>query len=194
MSLLRSYHVTAAQSTPLFAMAFARVRVTQATTGEEMLPATSLPCLDLATHAGAALGSRPSRPVTFFKDGVLVAEQLETAPAVATEALTEEDRASFESSTILILQVSMVTQLRSLMSLRASLRLQRTTGRSFLQLSVTMDLVCGWQASNAGATRRVLAAMRRGFGGSNLQYAGEALKSDKEVVLAAARKRGTQVS
>ena len=80
------------------AMAVAHVRVIQALTGEELLPDTELPCANLAEAVRAALGSRPSRPVTLFLNHVLVADA-QVAPddrvefaAVLGEAVAVEER------------------------------------------------------------------------------------------------------
>ena len=79
-------------------MAVAHVRVTSAVAGTELLPRTAFPCVGFEEQLLAALGSRPSRKVTLFQNGVMV-DDLQVAAdgdleltAVVGDVLTAEER------------------------------------------------------------------------------------------------------
>ena len=83
------------------AMSVAHVRVTSAIAGTELLPWTAFRLVDLTKQLLAALGSRPSRTVSLFQNGVMVSD-VQAAPderidltAVISDVLSVEQREAF---------------------------------------------------------------------------------------------------
>ena len=78
-------------------MVVARVRVTSAIAGTELLPWMAVPCVELAKHVLTALGARPSRPVTLFREGASLFAGYALSLRSSSHGLPESSRLFEES-------------------------------------------------------------------------------------------------
>ena len=147
------------------AMAFAYVRVLNGISGAELLPQTRMSCAPLISTLLGLLGSRPSRPVQLFCDGLMVdglwLERLVfdgayiEFTAICGDALSIEDREGHE--------------------------------RDLSQAFEIMGWCCHVFSTFSIAARddRALVVFAVGLDPDCLEVASEALRDDKEIVLLA---------
>ena len=174
------------------AMSVAHVRVTSSVAGTELLPWTAFQLVDLTKQLLAALGSRPSRTVSLFQNGVMVSD-VHAAPdewidltAVISDVLSVEQREAF------------IQQLKDedredgdVLTVFAGFPEAARDDRALVLPAVQLDGCCLEEVSGElcqNDREIVLAAVKQD--GGCLTAASEACRNDKEILLAAVQTTG----
>jgi hypothetical protein len=182
-------------------MATAHVRVVNAISGNELQPKVTVPCMNLTTHVRSLLGSRPSRPITLFHNGMLV-EDMPDIQAAPDDYF--EFTASFGSPMSSEERVRCLQELKDANNLSdgdsddenhvravfANLSDVARDDTELVLLAVQRDGLCLGNASVlCSQTKDIVMAAVQQYGGA-LCAAGEALRDNGDIVLAAVRKNG----
>ena len=179
------------------AMSVAHVRVTSSVAGTELLPWTAFQLVDLTKQLLAALGSRPSRTVSLFQNGIMVSD-VQAAPdewidltAVISDVLSVEQREAFIQQlkdAVIVGETDEGDVFDVFMEFPEAARDDRTLVLAAVQLcGCCLEEVSGELCQNDREI--VLAAVKQD--GGCLTAASEACRNDKEILLAAVQNTGS---